>query len=102
MADAKMNQTKAQGEGWLWVNAVFLSSTDKKPLARFSASTRSRARPRPSRSTDPKKIEAARTKLAELQESEGHGAADLDKVRGVTVHEGQIREIRAELTTSPG
>lgn len=104
MADAKMQRSKlfkaVQAEGWLWVECrVSFEYADKKPFGEIK-----RAHQEPSKAQAKqidglqKKIEAARTKLAELQGVEGYDEADLDKVRGVIRgYEGQIREIRAEL-----
>ncbi|AOU91574.1 putative plasmid stabilization protein [Achromobacter ruhlandii] len=108
MALAKMQRSKlfkaVQAEGWLWVECrVSFEYADKRPFGEIQ-----RVHQEPSKAQAKqidglqKKIEAARTKLAELQESEGHDAADLDKVRGVIRgYEGQIRKIRAELYDYP-
>ncbi|PQZ67634.1 hypothetical protein CQ050_17370 [Achromobacter sp. MYb9] len=108
MAEAKMQRSKlfktVQAEGWLWVECrVSFEYADKKPFGEIQ-----RVNQEPSKAQAKqidglqKKVEAARTKLAGLQESEGHDAADLDKVRGVIRgYEGQIREIRAELYDYP-
>lgn len=108
MADAKMQRSKlfkaVQAEGWLWVECrVAFEYADKKPFGEIQ-----RVHQEPSKAQAKlidglqKKIEAARAKLAELQEAEDHDAADLDKVRGsIRGYEGQIREIRAELYDYP-
>ncbi|AYD66078.1 ParB/RepB/Spo0J family partition protein [Achromobacter sp. B7] len=108
MGAAKMQRSKlfkaVQAEGWLWVECrVSFEYADKKPFGEIQ-----RVNQEPTKAQAKqidglqKKIEAARTKLAELQESEGLGAADLDKVRGVIRGcEGQIREIQAELYDYP-
>ncbi|MCS3509282.1 ParB/RepB/Spo0J family partition protein [Achromobacter sp. JUb104] len=108
MALAKMQRSKLfkaiSTEGWLWVECrVSFAYDDKKQFGEIQ-----RAHLDPSKAQAKqidglqKKMEAARTKLAELQESEGHDAANLDKARGVIRgYEGQIREIRAELYDYP-
>lgn len=108
MADAKMQRSKlfkaVQAEGWLWVECrVSFEYADKKSFGEIQ-----RVQQEPSKAQAKqidglqKKIETARTKLAELQEAEDHDAADLDKVRGlIRGYEGQLREIRAELYDYP-
>lgn len=108
MADAKMQRSKlfkaVQAEGWLWVECrVSFEHADKKPFGEIQ-----RVHREPSKSQAKqidglqKKIEAARAKLADLQEVDGQVVADLDKVRGVIRgYEGEIREIRAELFDYP-
>lgn len=108
LADAKMQRSKlfkaVQAEGWLWVECrVSFEYADKKPFGEIQ-----RVHQEPSKAQAKqidglqKKIETARTKLAELQEVDGYDDADLDKVRGVIRgYEGQIREIRAELYDYP-
>jgi len=108
MADAKMQRSKlfkaVQAEGWLWVECrLSFEHPDKKP---FGEIQRTYQEPDKAQAKQldglQKKIDAARTKLAELQEVEGYDVADLDKVRGVIRgYEGQIREIRAELFDYP-
>ncbi len=108
MADAKMQRSKlfkaVQAEGWLWVECrLSFEHPDKKP---FGEIQRSYQEPDKAQAKQldglQKKIDAARTKLAELQEIEGYDVADLDKRRGVIRgYEGQIREIRAELFDYP-
>ncbi|WLW63599.1 ParB N-terminal domain-containing protein [Achromobacter aegrifaciens] len=104
MAHVKMQRSKqfkaVQAEGWLWVECrVSFEYADKKSFGEIQ-----RVHQDPSKAQAKqidglqKKMEAARTKLAELQEGENHDEADLDKVRGVIrSYEGQIREMRAEL-----
>lgn len=104
MADAKMQRSKlfkaVQGEGSLWVECrLSFEHPDKKP---FGEVQRTYQEPDKAQAKQldglQKKIDAARTKLAELQEVEGYDEADLDKVGGVIRgYEGQIREIWAEL-----
>lgn len=108
MANAKMQRSKlfkaVQAEGWLWVECrVSFEYADKKSFGEIQ-----RVQQEPSKAQAKqidglqKKIETARTKLAELQEAEGQDAADLDKVRGlIRGYEGQLREIRAELYDYP-
>ena len=108
MADAKMQRSKlfkaVQAEGWLWVECrVSFEQGDKKPFGEIQ-----RVHQEPSKAQAKlidglkKKIDAARTKLAELQKAEDQDAAGLDKVRGsIRGYEGQIREIRAELYDYP-
>jgi len=108
MADAKMQRSKlfkaVQAEGWLWVECrLSFEYPDKKP---FGEIQRTYQEPDKAQAKQldglQKKIDAARTKLAELQEVEGYDVADLDKVRGVIRgYEGQLREIRAELFDYP-
>ncbi|WP_063588590.1 ParB/RepB/Spo0J family partition protein [Achromobacter ruhlandii] len=108
MADAKMQRSKlfkaVQAEGWLWVECrVSFEYADKKSFGEIQ-----RVLQEPSKAQAKqidglqKKTEAARKKLADLQETEDHDAADLDKVRGlIRGYEGQLREIRAELYDYP-
>ncbi|AZS77387.1 MAG: hypothetical protein E2591_30450 [Achromobacter sp.] len=108
MAVAKMQRSKlfkaAQAEGWMWVECrVSFEYADKKS---FGEIQRVHQEPNKAQAKQidglEKQIEAARDKLAALQEVEGYDEADLGKVRElIRGYQGQIRVVRDELYDYP-